>query len=169
MTASLLRRTALAALLAFAGPTLAYGDHGHSHAAAEAVRVGDLVIGGGFSRATLPGAPVAGGFLEIANEGGEADRLVAARASVGERTEIHEMAMQDGVMRMRELADGLEIPAGETVTLAPGGYHVMFMALKQPLVEGETVELTLVFEKAGEATLPLAILAPDARSLEAGH
>ncbi|MDF3854118.1 DUF1775 domain-containing protein [Paracoccus pantotrophus] len=138
-------------------------SHGHGHgpdaqaaAAGGPVVLGDLALSGGFSRATPPGAPVAGGFLTIAN-GGDEDRLVAAHADFAGRTEIHEMAMEGEVMRMRELPDGLAIPAGATVELKPGGYHLMFMELKQPLVEGEMVNVTLSFEKAGEVSLPLAV------------
>ncbi|QFG35060.1 hypothetical protein BDE18_3615 [Paracoccus pantotrophus] len=149
--------------------TAGKADHGHGHshghghgpdaqaaAAGGPVVLGDLALSGGFSRATPPGAPVAGGFLTIAN-GGDEDRLVAAHADFAGRTEIHEMAMEGEVMRMRELPDGLAIPAGATVELKPGGYHLMFMELKQPLVEGETVNVTLSFEKAGEVSLPLAV------------
>ena len=146
------------------GLTVAAGKAGHGHghgdhAAANSagpVILGDLTLDGGFSRATPPGAPVAGGFLTIANGGAE-DRLVAASADFAGRTEIHEMAMEGEVMRMRELPEGLPIPAGGTVELKPGGYHLMFMELKQPLVEGETVNVTLSFEKAGEVSLPLAV------------
>jgi copper(I)-binding protein len=83
--------------------------------------------------------------------------------------QIHEMAMIDGVMKMRELPEGLPIPAGRSVTLTPGGYHVMFMDLAQPLVQGETVDLTLLFERAGEVDAPLVVLAPDAERFEAGN
>jgi copper(I)-binding protein len=74
------------------------------------------------------------------------------------------MAMQGDVMKMRHLADGLEIPAGETVVLAPGGFHIMFMGLKQAFVEGKTVAVTLTFEKAGsvEVLLPVEATAADA-------
>jgi uncharacterized protein YcnI len=106
--------------------TLVAGDHGQGHEAASdmPVTLGPLEIAGTFIRATLPGQPVAGGYLVVTNFGAMDDRLVAARAEVSGRTEIHEMAMDGDVMRMRELADGLPIPAGETVTLEPGGYHV---------------------------------------------
>lgn len=138
--------------------------HNHAHGAAMsapataqgAVTLGDLTLRGAFSRATPPGAPVAGGFLTIDNAGA-ADRLVTARTDLAGRTEIHEMAMEGEVMRMRALPEGLPIPADGTVELKPGGYHLMFMELKQPLVEGETVDVTLTFEKAGEVSLPLAI------------
>lgn len=156
---------ALAALLPVA-PVLAQDDRpalkdGADQPAAS-WSVGDLVITAPFARATLPNAPVAGGFLTIANDGAQDDRLVAAASAIAGRVEIHEMAMAGDVMRMRELADGLPLPAGETVTLAPGGYHVMFMDLAGPLVEGEALEVTLTFERAGTITVPLAVGAPDA-------
>lgn len=158
---------------ALAAPALAQGLEEHAKTVEAAVadhaglRAGDLVLMEAFSRATRPGAPVAGGFLAIANTGNEADRLVAASSSAAGHMEIHEMAMADGVMKMRALPEGLTIPAGETVTLKPGGHHLMFMELKQPLAEGGTVEVTLTFEKAGAVTLPLAILGPDAKRFEA--
>jgi copper(I)-binding protein len=76
--------------------------------------------------------------------------------------QIHEMTMADGVMKMRELPDGLRIPSGHAVMLEPGGYHVMFMDLKEPLVQGAKVDVTLRFAKAGEVPVTLVVLAPDA-------
>jgi copper(I)-binding protein len=117
--------------------------------------VGDISIFGPFTRATLPNAPVAGGFLSIVNSGDDIDRLVSAHAAISVETQIHEMAVESGVMKMRQLADGLEIPAGTEVALAPGGYHLMFMSLLQPINEGDLVAVTLVFEKAGEIQVDL--------------
>lgn len=143
-------------------------DHG-MHAAPQ-VQLGDLTLSAPFTRATPPNAPVAGGFVTIANAGAEADRLVSARADdVAGRMEIHEMAMEGDVMKMRELPDGLSIPAGESVELKPGGYHIMFMELKKPLVEGEVVNVTLVFENAGEIELPFAVGPRNASMGDAGH
>ena len=120
-------------------------------------RHGDLQIEHPWSRATPAGAPVAGGYLVVRNHGSEADRLVGGEAAFAGRVEIHEMAMQDGVMRMRALPDGLEIPAGGQVELQPGGYHVMFMQLREPLAEGELRPVTLVFEQAGPIEVPFRI------------
>lgn len=131
------------------------------------VMAGDLELTGAFSRATLPNAPVAGGFLTITNTGTEDDRLIGAESVAAGHMEVHEMAMEGDVMRMRELADGLPIPAGETVTLKPGGFHIMFMDLQQPLVEGETVPITLEFEKAGKVEVSLMIGAPNAKGAHA--
>ncbi|MBY5973429.1 copper chaperone PCu(A)C [Ferrimonas balearica] len=132
------------------------------------VMAGPLKLSGGFSRATLPNAPVGGGFLTITNTGDNDDRLVGAESPLAGHMEVHEMAMEGDVMRMRELADGLVIPAGETVELKPGGYHLMLMDLQAPLVEGETATITLIFENAGRVEVPLAIGAPNARG-PAGH
>lgn len=138
------------------------GGHSHGHGAVSdhtmgSVTAGALEISGGFSRATLPNAPVGGGFMTITNTGAEDDRLISASSSVAGHMEVHEMAMEGDVMKMRELADGLPIPAGKTVELKPGGFHIMFMELQEPLVEGETVAVTLTFERAGEVEVPLMI------------
>lgn len=124
---------------------------------AQSWQLGDLTISAPFSRATLPNAPVAGGFMTLTNDGAQDDRLIGAESAVAGHMEIHEMAVVDHVMTMRELPDGLPVPAGETVELRPGGLHLMFMQLQQPLVEGETVEVTLTFENAGRIDLPLSI------------
>lgn len=118
-------------------------------------------------RATPAGAAVAGGFVEIRNDGAFADRLVGGSADFAARVEIHEMAMDGEIMRMRALKDGLAIAPGATVMLKPGSYHVMFMKLARPLVAGETVGGTLVFEKAGAQALvwqvvPMGASAPAA-------
>ena len=104
-------------------------------------RLGSLEIGQPWARATASTAPTGGGFLTITNKGTTADRLIAVRTPVAEQAEIHEMKMDGNVMRMRALDGGLEIPAGATVTLAPGGFHLMLMGLKAPLVRDTRVPL----------------------------
>lgn len=127
------------------------------------VVLGDLTLSNAYSRASLPKAPVAGGFLTITNAGGD-DRLIGVSAdAISARGEIHDMEMVGDVMKMRELPDGLPIPAGATVELMPGATHLMFMELKQPLLEGEQIRVRLVFEKAGEVELPMNVVARDAR------
>ena len=126
-------------------------------AAPAPVTIGDIVISGAFTRATLPHAPVGGGFFTLTNKGGVDDVLVSAQADFAGATQIHQMQMQGDVMKMSPLADGLVIPAGQSVTLAPGGYHLMFMGLKTPLVEGETVPVTLNFARAGSIRVTLAV------------
>jgi len=147
-----------AAFLAIAllGTSLAgFGTAGLALAAE--VTAGSLTITGGFSRATLPNAPVGGGFLTITNTGSEDDRLLSATSPVAGEVQIHEMKMEGDVMKMAQLPDGLPIPAGQTVTLQPGGFHLMFMQLKQALVEGTKLPVTLTFEKAGTVEVELDI------------
>lgn len=129
----------------------------HDHAADEEWQAGDLTITSAFARATLPNAPVAGGFMSIENAGAQDDRLLGASSAVAGKMEIHKMVIDGDVMKMRELPDGVPLPAGERVDLRPGGLHLMFMRLNQPLVEGEEVEVTLSFQQSGEVTLPLQI------------
>ena len=147
---------ALATALVPALPTLAQHDTAPAGPAASAtVTVGDIEISGAFTRATLPGAPVAGGFLTLTNTGAENDRLVSVQSAIAREGQIHEMAMEGDVMKMRQITDGLVIPAGETVTLEPGGFHLMFMGLNAAIAQGDAVPVTLTFEKAGSVTLDL--------------
>ncbi len=138
-------------------------------AAAHEFKIGAIEIGHPWSRATPPGAKVGGGYVTITNEGDTPDRLVAATFEGSASAEIHEMAVKDGVMTMRELADGLPIPAHETVTLAPSGLHLMFVGLKAPLVQGTEVKGTLTFEKAGTVEVAFAVDAIGAKPKAEDH
>ncbi len=165
---------ALASLTTFAvAGDMKHGEHADNGMAKMDMaehQVGDLMLKAPFSRATLPNQPVAGAFLTITNMGDEDDTLIAVSADFAERGEVHEMAMEGDTMKMRELADGLVIPAGETVELKPGSYHLMFMKLQVPLIEGEMVEATLEFEKAGSITIPFSIQGKGAKSMDhSGH
>ena len=140
---------------AFAGDTM---KHDHHAMTGESAVLGALTIEAPFARATLPNQPVAGGFMTITNAGETEDRLIAVASPSAGRMEIHEMKMDGDVMRMREISGGLVIPAGETVTLEPGGYHLMFMDLAGPFVAGETAEVVLTFEAAGEVALTFPIV-----------
>jgi periplasmic copper chaperone A len=113
------------------------------------VTVGSLQIATPWLRATPGAAKVAGGYLSITNKGRESDRLIGAAIPLAQKGDIHEMSMDNGTMRMRALADGLEIKPGETVELKPGSYHIMFEDLTQPLKQGDVIEGTLTFAKAG--------------------
>jgi copper(I)-binding protein len=112
-----------------------------------------LAFSNAWVRATPPNAKVAGGFVEILNAGKNADRLLSASSDAAERVEIHEMKMAGDVMQMRQLTEGLMIPAGQSVQLKPGSYHLMLMAPKKPIAEGQKLIITLVFEKAGKRSL----------------
>ena len=117
--------------------------------AAQTFKVGTLVIEAPWARATPGGAQVGGGYMKITNTGKEADRLVGGSLPIAGEVEVHEMAMAGNVMKMRRLADGLEIKPGETVELKPGGHHLMFMGLRSGLKAGQALKGTLVFQKAG--------------------
>ncbi|MFO1108591.1 MAG: copper chaperone PCu(A)C [Bradyrhizobium sp.] len=123
---------------------------------AEDVKAGDLLITEAWSRQTPAGAKVAGAYLTVENKGSSADRLVGGSTDIAGRIEIHEMAMDGGVMKMRPL-EGLAIEPGKTVKLAPGGYHVMLLDLKTQLKQGDKVPVTLQFEKAGKVNVSLDV------------
>jgi copper(I)-binding protein len=110
----------------------------------------DIIIRQAWSRATPKGAQVAGGYLTIENHGVTADRLISAAAPVSAKVEIHEMTTLDRIMMMRPVDDGLAIPPGAAVTLAPGGNHLMFIGLNEPFHEGGRIAAALMFEKAGK-------------------
>jgi copper(I)-binding protein len=126
-------------------------------AGAEEVKAGDLVITQAWSRATPGGAKIGSGYLTIENKGSAPDRLTGVSAEVAGKVEVHEMAMNIGVMTMRPLDGGLTIDPGKTVKLAPGGYHLMMFDLKAPLKQGDKVPFTLEFEKAGKVKLSLDV------------
>ena len=119
---------ALTLVASFAFPSFA--EH------AQMVMAGDIKIENAWTRATPNGAKAGGAFLMVTNTGGEADRLIAASSEVG-------------VMKMQQLEDGLALPAGETVELKPGGFHIMMMGLNKTIAEGDMVRISLEFENAG--------------------
>ncbi len=104
-------------------------------------------------RATVAGMPSSAAYLKITNNGVSDDRLIAAKATIAQRVEIHSMEMDQGVMRMRAVDGGLAIAAGDSVTLAPGGLHIMLMGLTTDLAPDSQHEIILVFEKAGDIKL----------------
>ncbi|AOO80453.1 hypothetical protein BHK69_08245 [Bosea vaviloviae] len=112
-------------------------------------KAGPLKIGHPWSRATPAGAKVGGGYLSIENTGATPDRLVSISVPFADSVEMHEMAVVDGIMTMRPLENGLAIASGAKIEFKPGGYHIMFMDLKQPLKQDEMLKGTLTFEKAG--------------------
>lgn len=138
----------VAATLALAGIAPAQADD---------VMVGALKISTPWSRATPKGAGVGAGYFTVTNTGTAPDRLVSGASDASKSVEIHEMAMENNVMKMRELANGIEIKPGETIEFKPGSYHIMFMGLNKQFVQGEAVKATLQFEKAGKADLSFAV------------
>ena len=97
-------------------------------------------------RPTLNGRDVTGCYVTLTAS--RDDRLVSIGAPLAGMAQVHEMKIEDGMMKMAELKDGLPLPAGEAVQLKPGGNHMMLMGLKQPLIAGEQVSITLTFEHA---------------------
>ena len=135
---------------------------------------GGLRIGHPWSRATPNGAKVAGGYLSVTNAGTEPDTLTGATFARAGRTELHSMSMEGGVMKMAPVEGGLAVKPGETVTLKPGGYHLMFLDLKEPLKEGQTVKGTVTFSKAGNVPVEftveaIAAKAPGTGKMEMNH
>lgn len=139
-------------------------------AVAHGYRVGPLSIQHPWSRVTAVGQAVGGGFLTIANSGPQEDRLVAGTTPVAAEVQLHTMTMDGGVMRMRQVTDGIPVPARGSVALKPGGYHIMFMGLKRALRRGELVPVTLRFKRAGSVTVQFAVQAVGATGpAEGGH
>jgi copper(I)-binding protein len=125
-------------------------------------------VEGAWARPTVQGQMGGGGFLKITG-GPAADRLLSGSAPVSQVVELHTMNMEGDVMRMRQV-QAIDVPAGGTVELKPGGMHLMFIGLKQPLKAGDTFPLTLRFEKAGEVKVDVQITArPPAGAAAGGH
>jgi len=138
-------------------------------AAAQAVETHHSValeISHGWTRATPPGSDMAVGYVTIINKGKGDDTLVGATSDAAGSVSLHQtVAEKDGVMAMQRAKDGIAVPAGKTVVLGPGGYHMMWMGLHQPLKAGESVSGTLVFEHAG--ALPVVFKVMPAGATEA--
>jgi copper(I)-binding protein len=129
-------------------------------AAAQEITLGDITITRPALRATPPAAPAAAGYLTIRNDGETADTLTGADIdpSVAGMVQLHQMRLDDGVMNMSDLTEGILLPPGATVDLVPGGLHLMLMQMAQPLQPGQTHDVTLTFEKAGEVTVAMPVL-----------
>lgn len=121
-----------------------------------------------WARATAGSATTGAAFLRIANRGAADDRLLAVECSASDRATIHSGTRAGAVMQMRPAAEGLTIAAGTVLDLRPGGDHIMLTGLRQPLRRGETVPLTLIFDKAGRVETQLVVAAAGARAPDAG-
>lgn len=121
------------------------------------VEFGDLTIADPYILETPPGAKSAGAYMVITNSGETDARVTDAKADFA-MAQLHLSTMgDDGVMRMEHQAEGVPLPAGESVEFAPGGLHVMLMGLSEPAAAGETRDITLIFEDAGEATVTFEV------------
>lgn len=149
MTRNLLR----AALTAFVFSLFAFmpalGHEGHSE--------GSITISDAYARAMPPRAPSAGGYLTLTNSGSVDDALLMITSPLAEDVQVHETIMENDMMQMGPIAGDLAIPAGQSVTLEPGGMHLMFLGVSAPFTEGDEVPVTLHFEHAGmvEVALPV--------------
>jgi copper(I)-binding protein len=121
---------------------------------APAVSAQSVKVAGAWVRATAPGQKTAGAYVDLTSDSNAA--LVAAGSPVAERTELHSMSMDGGVMRMRALPR-IDLPAGQTVKLAPGGVHIMLVDIKQALKPGDKVPLVLSVQSSGSALTTLKI------------
>jgi copper(I)-binding protein len=121
--------------------------------------VGSIHIAQPWSRATPKGATTGAGYMTITNKDTTPDRVNCVSSDASAKCQIHSMAMEGGVMKMRPVEGGLEIKPGETITLKPGGFHVMFVDLKHPLEQGKAVKATLKFDKAGTVDVEYPVMA----------
>ncbi|UFN50382.1 copper chaperone PCu(A)C [Roseomonas sp. OT10] len=149
LRAPLARRPVLALLAALTlpAPLLA-----HSY------KAGEVSIGHPWSRPAAQGGTGAG-YLTLRNGGSEADRLVGASSPAAREVQIHVTREENGVMRMRPV-EAVDLPPGQEVALAPGGLHLMLLAIDRPFRVGDRVPLTLRFARAGEVTVELSVDAP---------
>jgi copper(I)-binding protein len=122
---------------------------------AQEAKIGSIKVEQAYTRSTVPGQMAAGGFMKIENKGA-ADQLVSASSPVAGEVQLHEMAMEGNVMKMRQVKD-ITVPAGGAVELKPGGLHLMFMNIKAPLTAGESVPVKLKFAKAGEVEVKMPV------------
>jgi periplasmic copper chaperone A len=128
-----------------------------------------LKIAHPWSRATPKGAAIGAGYLKITNNGTAPDRLLGGSSEAAKSFELHVMSMENGVMKMRPVEGGIEIKPGETVEFKPESYHVMFVGLKEPLVQGHRVKATLDFEKAGKVAVEFVVESIGARQGNDDH
>lgn len=141
---------------------------GLTPAAARDASVGPLTVRSPWTRPTPPGAPAAAGYMRVTNRGRVGDRLLGASSPSVTRVEVHEMTLEGGIMRMRHLPRGLEVPAGGSAELKPGGYHLMLIGPRRPFAVGASVPVTLRFERAGAIRVELDVrqTPPDASGKE---
>ncbi len=158
MKSTLFKTLFIVAGMSMTGAVMAQG-------VSKTVTTNAIKIEGAYTRATVPGQQVAGGFMKIENKG-VADQLISASSPVAGEVQLHEMAMDGNVMKMRQVKD-IPLPAGGAVELKPGGLHLMLMNIKAPLTAGETVPVKLKFAKAGEVEVKMPVNAMG--NAAAGH
>lgn len=167
-----MRLTALAASLfaltiSAASPSYAEQEHQHAVPAVEAAH-STIKVSTAWSRELPPTAPVGAAFMSIENHSDQPDRLISADSSIADITELHAHMHEGDVMRMVKV-EAIDVPAHGQLTLEPGGYHIMLIDLKKPLVAGEQLPLTLQFEHAGQVDVIVDIKSSDAGTSAEHH
>lgn len=119
-----------------------------------------------WSRPAPPVAVNGAAYVSFHNMGPEQDRLISARSNIADRIEIHDHIMENGLVKMRHIEDGISLKSGEKIELKPGGMHLMLLGLQEPLVEGASFQIILQFEQAGEKLIDVPIRE---KSAGAGH
>ena len=149
---------------------LALAQYAAAVAQAADYDVGPIHIAQPWARATPKGASAGAAYMTITNTGKTPDKVSCVASDASAQCQIHTMTMDNGVMRMRPVEGGLEIKPGETVTLKPGGLHVMLVNLKHPLEPGKSVKATLKFDSAGSVDVdyPIAAIGAAAPGAAAG-
>lgn len=133
--------------------------------AQDAARLGDLAIEKPWARASIGISRPAAAYLSIRNDGIDNDTLMIVSTPVSGMADVHSMSLNNGIMSMAA-TEPIIIPAGGTITLAPGGLHIMMMNLRKPLIKGESIDLTLSFNRAGKITVTAPIYGPGATQPE---
>jgi copper(I)-binding protein len=121
-------------------------------------------ISDAWARPTIGKSTISAAYLTVSNGGSESDLLKSASSPKAGSIEMHETSMTgDGVMQMRKVENGVQVPAGGSISFSPGGMHLMLIDLREPLEAGGTVPLTLAFERAGQVdvSLPIRTAAPE--------
>lgn len=136
--------------------TLLFAMAAGTSALAHEYSVGNITVEHPWSRATAAVAKSGGAFMMLKNSGTTTDRLISVASPIAKMTHLHQTIMENDVMKMRPVK-AIEVPAGGMAELKPGSFHVMFMGLKQQLVEGEMFPLTLTFENAGSVEIMVYI------------
>ena len=140
-----------------------------SLAHAQEFKLNNLVIEKPYARETVPNQPAGGAFITVENKGTTDDKLIGASSPVAKKVELHTMAMDGNIMKMREVPS-IELKAGSRLEMKPGqGYHLMLMGLQKPLKAGEKFPVTLVFEKAGKTEISVTVQSMKGEKPAGGH
>lgn len=163
------RRSGVLALLvlAFAAMIFAAACGGDDDADAKTGEEGGVTVRDAWARPSSN--TIGAAYLVVENKGSSDDRLLRASADLSPKVQVHEVVTSGLTQQMQEVKDGIVVPAGGSVELKPGGYHIMLMDLPKPLEVGETVVLTLEFEKAGSMEVRANVEEPDPNDDHSHH